>query len=650
MKIINKFYFVITGVISFIIYLFTLAPSVIQIDTGELAAVQATLGIAHPTGYPLYTMLGYLFSKIPLPFSTIYQLNLLAAIYCAFAVSIITYTSKVILDNLNIFQFIKKESVSKKAKSSKKKEVQKSVNINLISNLSDEIKVFAAMIAGLSLAFSKTFWLQSTSVEVYSLHLLLISLIILLLVKAYLVESDPRFNLQNLWIIFAGVLALGFTNHMTTLLIIPGVAYLYFDKNRFNKKTFKQIAVMLVIFLPILLLIYTYLPIRAAQTPLLNWGNPIDFERIFRHISGFQYQVWLFSSSEAAQKNLDLFFTNLILEFSITLIVIAIGIVYSFLKARKLFIFLLITFLFTVFYSINYDISDIDSYFLLAHISLAFFGLIGVVAVLLEFSKKRKTLLLSSAVLLAIIVFQAYYSFAEVDKSEVHIYEDYTKALMQSVEKDAVILSYQWDYFLSASYYFQFVENYRRDIAIIDKELLRRSWYYVQLETAYPNILSGIKSDVNSFLEAIKPFERKGNFNSNLLETLFRRIQTGLIFTNITSRDFYIGPELVDGEIQRRELSLPEGYFLVPHLFLFKVTNDQKYIAAPEPDFEIRIPEIKDKYVAGLTNIIGSMLARRAFYELQYNKVDMAKRYVKKIAADFPDYKIPPQLSNLLMN
>ena len=67
MEFIKKYYYILTGFAVFIIYLFTLAPSVVQIDSGELATVQATLGIAHPTGYPLFTMIGYLFSLIPLP-------------------------------------------------------------------------------------------------------------------------------------------------------------------------------------------------------------------------------------------------------------------------------------------------------------------------------------------------------------------------------------------------------------------------------------------------------------------------------------------------------------------------------------------------------------------------------------------------------
>ncbi|MFA7420189.1 MAG: DUF2723 domain-containing protein, partial [Melioribacteraceae bacterium] len=76
MDFLKKYYAFISALIVFIVYLFTLAPSVIQIDSGELATVQSTLGIAHPTGYPLFTIIGYLFLKLPLPFTKIYQANL----------------------------------------------------------------------------------------------------------------------------------------------------------------------------------------------------------------------------------------------------------------------------------------------------------------------------------------------------------------------------------------------------------------------------------------------------------------------------------------------------------------------------------------------------------------------------------------------
>jgi len=48
------------------LYWQTSYPSVAYIDSGELAVVNWTLGIAHPTGYPLYTLIGRLFALLPL--------------------------------------------------------------------------------------------------------------------------------------------------------------------------------------------------------------------------------------------------------------------------------------------------------------------------------------------------------------------------------------------------------------------------------------------------------------------------------------------------------------------------------------------------------------------------------------------------------
>lgn len=46
---------ILTAVISFITYLLTLSPTAYWGDSGELATVAYTLGIAHPSGYPTYT-------------------------------------------------------------------------------------------------------------------------------------------------------------------------------------------------------------------------------------------------------------------------------------------------------------------------------------------------------------------------------------------------------------------------------------------------------------------------------------------------------------------------------------------------------------------------------------------------------------------
>lgn len=637
MRIIKKYYYLFTGIFVFIVYLTTLAPTVVKIDSGELSAVQSTLGIAHPTGYPLFTIAGYIFTLIPLPFKDIYKLNLLASLWCAAGTSIFVYTAKYVLDNINSFAKLKKSSPGPKVKSNKKK---KAKEIAGSISIPENKKYFSAIAAGFTLAFSRTFWTQSTSVEVYSFHIFLISFVILFIAKGYIEEISSE-KLSKNWIFLSVFLALGFTNHMTTLLILPGIAYLFFNKYGFKKESFIKIGLMLLVFFPILILAYSYLPVRASQNPLLNWGNPVDLERIFRHISGKQYQVWLFSSTLAAKKQLVYFINNLPVEFSLNLFIAFVGLIYSFSAAKRFGIFILISFISTVLYSVNYDIVDIDSYFLLAYVSIAFFSVFGIIK-LLSFLKIKNSNYVSIGLISLFILVHFVITYSKVDESKTFIYEDYTRELLNSVSEKSIVFSYQWDYFLSASYYIQFVENYRRDVAVIDKELLRRSWYFNQLETAYPGVLNGIKQETEMFLNALKPFERNENFDSNLLESLYRKIMANLISINIEKRDFYIGPELFENEMQKGEFLLPEGYILIPDLFLFKVVpNTNDYIPAALPDFTIRIPERKDIYEENIVNLfICPMLIRRALYEIQFDKIDKAKLYIDKIQNDFPDYKI----------
>jgi len=55
-----------------VLYAATAGPSVVELfdDSLEFQLVLPTFGIAHPTGYPLYTLLGGLWSRVLFPFGT----------------------------------------------------------------------------------------------------------------------------------------------------------------------------------------------------------------------------------------------------------------------------------------------------------------------------------------------------------------------------------------------------------------------------------------------------------------------------------------------------------------------------------------------------------------------------------------------------
>src|SRR5919201_6688282 len=56
----------IVTVAAFALYLATAARDIVFGDTPELTTAAITLGVPHPPGYPLWTMLGWLFAQLPI--------------------------------------------------------------------------------------------------------------------------------------------------------------------------------------------------------------------------------------------------------------------------------------------------------------------------------------------------------------------------------------------------------------------------------------------------------------------------------------------------------------------------------------------------------------------------------------------------------
>ena len=70
------------------IYIRTLAPSLLLGDSAEFQTLAVTLGMTHPTGYPVYLLLGKLFTLLPV--GTIpARVNLLSAVCGALALGLL---------------------------------------------------------------------------------------------------------------------------------------------------------------------------------------------------------------------------------------------------------------------------------------------------------------------------------------------------------------------------------------------------------------------------------------------------------------------------------------------------------------------------------------------------------------------------------
>lgn len=575
----KSIYTLLIFIISFIVYALTAAPDVMFTDSGELASVCSTLGTAHPTGYPLFTIIGYLWTLLPLPFSKIYSLNLMASFFTAGSAALFFN----ILITLNDFNPVRKSSKSKTQTKNKKNIFTEEIA------LPDNKYVFPTMAAmSFIYAFGVTVWQQATAIEVYSLHLLMICLTLFLFLKGILSqEKNINFLLGASF-----TLGLSFTNHLTTVLILPAVLYLFFkrpgEKLDFSKARMKQFGILSIPFV-IGLSLYLYLPFRADMQPDFNWGYVSrSWDKFLYHVMGKQYQVWMFSGTEAWKENFGKFFAGLpgLLVFAViipffyavlkiikgenkslwaTLLMvspIAVPLYLVYKKSTSMFYFLILLIFTCIAYSFNYSIHDIESYFLTAYIAIIIFTALNAIELVKEFEKYAPIILLSPFLSLA-------NNFHECNLSNDYAVKEYTYTLMNNLEPNAVIISSQWDYWCSAFWYYNKIENVRPDISLIEKELLRRTWYTYTLDKWYPDIMNKCKIEEELYMRDLELFESNGNYNPQSIQMNYIALLNKIIDSNFDKRPIYITLDILVNEPQ-----IGEKYTKVPQGFAFRLYKD----------------------------------------------------------------------------
>jgi hypothetical protein len=157
------------------VYFFTLAPDLTwanySSDGGELITAAVTLGVPHPPGYPTYTILGNLFSKLPVG-TIAFRFNLFSAVAMSIAAAFTTLTALVVTP------------------------AQKS-------------QPSVALATGLAFAFSPLVWGQATVSEVYALNLAVLSIFLWSLLA------------QRSTLLTGISLGLALTTHLTSLFMLP---------------------------------------------------------------------------------------------------------------------------------------------------------------------------------------------------------------------------------------------------------------------------------------------------------------------------------------------------------------------------------------------------------------------------------------------
>jgi tetratricopeptide (TPR) repeat protein len=293
--------------VGFAVYALSAAPNVTLLDSGEFLVAAQHFGVPHPTGYPLWTLLNWLFLLLPLG-NAAWEVAIFSGLCAAVAVGLCAALLS------NIQRWCYGEQLTGRARF---------------------VPPFVALAFSLMLAFSQSMWSQAVIAEVYALHALLIAVFLIL---CYSWVRRPTSDGLMLGVFF--VLALSFGNHQLTIALAPLpyllilllrrrmildwlfaglltllLAYLAFAILSRDAAVLKtairlfycaalafglfvwlrkfRIRWRLIAYLPLAtaagLLPYAYMPLASATNPPMNWGYTRDAEGFFFSINRSQY-------------------------------------------------------------------------------------------------------------------------------------------------------------------------------------------------------------------------------------------------------------------------------------------------------------------------------------------------------------------------
>ena len=265
----------------FAIYGLTLSPSVAGGDSAELINVAAALGVAHPPGYPLHTLLGHLFSL--LPFSQVAQsVNLLSA-FCSALASLFLYLAV-------------KNSI---------KEAWRGL--------------WAGYLAVVFFALSPWVWTYSTVAEVFPLNNLLLALT-LYLFSLFQNTEDPAKQQRLMWLM-AFVFGLAASNHHSAaFLVLPVAGYLIWRAWQLKPQPIFWSKVFGAFAFGMLPYLHLHLAASYTSNSLFLWGETTSWSGFWSHFLRSDYGTFQLGHGDLAGdtgffNHLWVFAKNLSLQF-----------------------------------------------------------------------------------------------------------------------------------------------------------------------------------------------------------------------------------------------------------------------------------------------------------------------------------------------
>ena len=162
---------------------------------------------------------------------------------------------------------------------------------------------------------------------------------------------------------------------------------------------------------------------------------------------------------------------------------------------------------------------------------------------------------------------------------------------------------------VSASYDHQHVRGIRRDVAVVDKELLRRSWYLTQLERAYPWLIQASRPEVEAFSRELYKFEHDLPYNPAVIQARFVEMIRSFVLKSMATREVYVTAEI--------EPEFTAGLQRVPEGLAFRLTADSLFHPSVRPRFQVRPFERSGRLEDMTRKLYGDAMVARGEYYLQ---------------------------------
>lgn len=575
------------------VYLKTLPPSLLWVDSGTMVAAAYSLGIPNPPGFPVYMMASHLFTLLPVG-TVLFRMQLFTII---FAVLTLLLVYKIIL--------------------------------LLIKNWTDGSdqsyrSYLAAAFGSLSLAFSYEFWSQAHNTDAFILTDFFLVLLLYLTLRLSILKQafweKPTIDIDGYkdrlfggFLLIAAIFGVAAGTNPTISQLVPAVLFVAYLNRRFI--SLKQVLVLLVIFVLLVILVYSYLPLRAGQS-FVNWGNPTTFSAIFHQMVGSGLNLYapeasivngFTGSPKVFLNSLTHFWWNSLVQFTPLLLpFLYFGLRFTFQKDKQIFIFLLIPVVVNMLYGALYFSGNQESWFIASYIIFAIFIGLGFYSVTAFIRPIRLIGPIGLLCLLPLVFW-----FPILNRSWHQVTSDYATNLYLPLEKNALLLG-TGDLFGSLSYYMRVVDTRRPDVTpIIVNQFYFSKWLRDNLKH---------QGDIAISAELEKMISEQNPDQYNLAMNQF-------MADNIDRHPIYVLPFIIESATfpgdPRTRLVLDERFEFMPFGLTMQVIkkDSQKLPYFNTFEFKFDTPNFPDQ--------------KPTFLERSYNRIqgDVVYQYARSFQA-----------------